>query len=221
MVTTLAVLSFILETNIHLTNYDIFPFQVYPSMHLAESRERPWKSHQCTTRRSHWCSLSLIWILGCWRRPMSREDHANKTQAHPINASLHRWLIVSPDADVSDTLMQVSPTSAPAGRRWASKSYPTDEDHEEKYQKSVWVLLHLHHHHHQCWWVSGVTSCCDLNNLSSAQRSSQQKQEAVTQRHFVDWINLWQQTVCVAAAGVRLEGCGVAGLLLWAGGSQD
>ena len=72
-VTTLAVLSFIFETNIHLTNYDIFPFQAYPSIHLAESRERSWKSHQCTTRQSHWCSLLLVWILDHWRRPTSRE----------------------------------------------------------------------------------------------------------------------------------------------------
>lgn len=59
-------LSFILETNIHLTNYDILAFWAYPSMHSAEGRQ--WKSYHRranTGRQSHWCSLSLVWISGC------------------------------------------------------------------------------------------------------------------------------------------------------------
>ena len=56
------------------------------------------------------------------------------------------------EKDDDQTFMQslcntinAAPTSAPARSRGTGDNYPSDEDHEEKDQKNVRVLLHPHH----------------------------------------------------------------------------
>ena len=117
-------------------------------------------------------------------------------------------------------LMKVSPTSAPAGSWGARQNYPRDEDHKEKGQKAVWVLLH----HYLCCWASEVTICCDLKELRGLTTRVRDRYErlSLSFTSLTEWIFGSRLTlVCAAAARVRLEVSGVAGLLLWAGGSQD
>lgn len=59
-------------------------------------------------------------------------------------------------------------------------------------------------------WVSGVTKLLLLLWSEWAQfgsdiRGETQKQEAITQRHFTDWVNLWQQVECGVCCSCRSQ----------------
>lgn len=155
-------------------------------MHLAEGRKRPWKSHWGITWRDNHTPTFTV------------QDENNHQMPRCTCIPL-----------MSPGVTSVAPTSAPAGGRRA-RDYPCDEDHEEKDQQAVGLLLHPHHH-----LLLLRDSSCPWSEWAQFRVKQEEEEKKKRCRHFAEWMNLRQQVEIRRGEGVRLGVTGVAGLLLW------